>query len=254
VKLEGRIALVTGASAGIGSGVCAALAAAGVEGVVVHYRNNLAGAEATAAEAERLGAKTALVKADLQLEAEAVALVDRAVEVFGRLDVLVNNAATRVAIPFEDVAAVTTDAFKSVLEVNLLAPFWCAQRAQPHLAATHGAIVNVASIAGLRAEGSSLPYSVAKAGLIHLTRGLARSWAPDIRVNAVAPGRIDTPGFAQIYGEDAAAELDEAVGSTTPMGRVGRPEDVAAVVVALATSDFVTGEIVTIDGGRSLVY
>jgi NAD(P)-dependent dehydrogenase (short-subunit alcohol dehydrogenase family) len=254
VDLAGRIAVVTGASAGIGRAVCIALARAGVAGVVVHYGNNLDGAKATASEVEGLGVRAHIVRAELRGEEAAHAVVDSAVREFGSLDMLVNNAATRLAVPFENVADLTTDAWNSVLAVNLLAPFWCSQRAQPHLERARGAIVNVGSVAGIRAEGSSLPYSVAKAGLLHLTRGLARGYAPHIRVNAVAPGRIDTPGFAGIYGADAAAALDEGIAATTPLGRVGRPEDVAAVVLSLLTADFLTGETVVVDGGRSLLY
>jgi 3-oxoacyl-[acyl-carrier protein] reductase len=254
VDITGRTALVTGGATGLGRAVSAALGRAGASTVIVHFDSSSDAAEAIVGELIEGGTHAVALQADLGVPEQARELVRRAGAVSGGLDILVNNAATRVAIPYEEVDALTEEVWDRVLGVNLLGPFYVSQSARPFLRTSGGAIVNVASIAGLRAVGSSIPYSVAKAGLIQLTRSLARAFAPDVRVNAVAPGRIDTDGYGKLVGEAAIARHDRDVVARTPLGRVAQPDDVAQTVLSFVTSDFVTGETLVVDGGRSLLY
>jgi ketoreductase RED2 len=240
--LEGQVAIVTGSSSGIGAAVAADLAAAGVR-VVLNSSSSVA---AGTALAESLtGAWYA--QADISDETQARDLVAATVERFGRLDILVNNAGTTEVIPHHDLAAATPDVWRRIFEVNVLGTWMVTAAAAPHLAADGGgSVVNITSIAGIRPTGSSIPYAVSKAALNHLTVLLANVLGPDVRVNAVAPGLVDTP-----WTEDWDLQRSY-VQANAPLRRSGTPEDVSAVVMGLLRSAYVTGEIVLVDGGLHL--
>jgi ketoreductase RED2 len=239
-----RVALVTGSTSGIGEAVVRRLAAAGTRVVVNSTKSVEAGHNIVAA----LGAANAhYVQGDIADAGDAVRMVAEAVERFGRLDVLVNNAGTTVRIPHHDFEAASPEVFRRLFEVNVIGTWQVTVAAMPHLQATGaGAIVNVSSLAGVRPTGSSIPYAVSKAALNHLTALLANVAGPQVRVNAVAPGLVDTPWTADW------TDLHEAIKVMAPMGRSAVPEDVAEVVETLVNSTYVTGQVWVIDGGLGL--
>ncbi|MFC9797068.1 SDR family NAD(P)-dependent oxidoreductase [Streptomyces sp. NPDC057695] len=242
---DDRVALVTGSSSGIGAAVARRLAEAGYRVVVNSARSVEAG--------ERLAAElpgAVYLQADVSDEAQATALVERAVETLGRLDLLVNCAGTTRFIPHDDLEAASPEVWRHLYDVNVIGVWQTVTAAVPHLRKTRGAVVNVSSQAGVRPGGSSIPYAVSKAAVNHLTRLLAKTLGPDIRVNAVAPGLIDTPWFDGVDGADAAkAHVSEVV----PLRRVGRAEDIAGAVHDLAHSSYITGEVLLVDGGGHLL-
>jgi NAD(P)-dependent dehydrogenase (short-subunit alcohol dehydrogenase family) len=173
---------------------------------------------------------------------------------FGRLDVLVNNAGTTHHIPHRELESLTDEVWEDIIRVNLRGAFHCARAAGPELRQTRGAIVNVASIAGWRASGSSIVYGVSKAGLIQLTRNLALALAPEVRVNSVSPGLVATRWFRQKYGEDAAQAQEQFMAEHTPLGEVATAEHVAQAVMGFLGMDLVTGENLIVDGGVHVGY
>jgi ketoreductase RED2 len=209
--LEGKVAIVTGSASGIGAAV-----------------------------ARRFGAEGASVVVN------SVRSVDAGREQFGHLDVLVNNAGTTEVIPHADLDAAGLDVWRKIFEVNVFAPWLLSRSAVPALRQSRGNIINVTSIAGVRPTGSSIPYAASKAALNHMTLLLANALGPDVRVNAVAPGLIDTPWTADW---DAVRAY---VRATAPMARSGTPEDVAEVALMLAVAEYVTGEVILVDGGMAL--
>jgi NAD(P)-dependent dehydrogenase (short-subunit alcohol dehydrogenase family) len=188
-------------------------------------------------------------QADVGDPAQARALIDEVVSGHRRLDILVNNAGTTRVIPHTDLEAATPEIWAELYRVNVIAPFVLTTAAAPHLGAAPGGgvVVNVGSLAGVRPTGSSIPYASSKAALHHQTRLLAVALAPAIRVNAVAPGLVDTPWTADWHA------VREAVSATAPMRRPAQPDDVAHLVVAQVTSDLTTGEVWVVDGGLGLV-
>ena len=240
--LSGKVALVTGSSSGIGEAVARALAAEGAT-VVVNSATSVAAGEAVAASLP----DASYVRADIADEGQARAMVATTVERHGRLDVLVNNAGTTMVIPHHDVDAVTVDVWRRILDVNLIGTWTVTVAALPHLRASGaGCVVNVTSVAGVRQTGSSIPYAASKVALNHLTRLLANVTGPEVRVNAVAPGLIDTP-WTETWDV-----IREAVRTNSPLRRSGTPEDVAAAVLALVHSPYQTGDVVIVDGGLHL--
>lgn len=252
MELAGKAAIVTGSASGVGRETALMLAQQGCH-VLINYSRSSAEAEATASAVEALGVRTALVKADVANDAECRAMVETALKAFGRLDVLVNNAGTTTFIEHGDLDAVQDDDWERILAVNLKGPFQCVRAAKSALAAHgQGAVVNVSSIAGIRAIGSSIPYCASKAALNNLTISLARALAPAIRVNAVAPGFITGRWLEQGLG--ARYELiKKANEKRAPLGRVCEPRDVAKAILSLITgSDLVTGQILPVEGGMLL--
>ena len=236
-----RVALVTGSSSGIGAEVARRLAGEGMHVVV----NSRASVEAGQAVAQEVGGS--YLQADVGDPAAARELVARVVDAHGRLDVLVNNAGTTQVIPHADLAAATPEVWRHLYEVNVIAPFVLVTAAEQALrAAAPGCVVNVSSLAGVRPVGSSIPYAASKAALNHSTRLLAATLGPDVRVNAVAPGLVDTPWTADWDG------VREYVHAQAPMRRSASPADVAEVVLGLVRSSYVTGEVVVVDGGLGL--
>lgn len=239
---EHRVALVTGSSSGIGAAVARRLTAQGMR-VVLNSARSVAEGEELAASLP--GAH--YVQADISIEDQAHALVDAAVDRFGRLDVLVNNAGTTRIIPHTDLASATPDVWRSILDVNVIGTWQTTVAAVPHLRATGaGSVVNISSIAGSRPAGSSIPYAVSKAAINQMTRLLAAALGPEIRVNAVAPGLIDTEWTVEL------TEPRKQVPAIAPMGRLGTVDDVAQAVTSLVDAHYTTGEVVLVDGGVHL--
>jgi pteridine reductase len=243
-SLDGRTALVTGGARRVGAAIARRLHAAGAN-VVLHYRDSAADADALAAALNATRPKSAAtVKAELLAPIAPRALVAAAIDAFGALDLLVNNASTFFPVA---IGAVEGSHWDELIGSNLRAPLFISQEAAPHLAERRGAIVNIVDIHAERPLKGYPVYSVAKAGLAALTRSLAIELAPAVRVNGVAPGAIAWPEDGQF---DAAER--ERILSSTPLARIGAPEDIAQAVHFLACAPYVTGQIVAVDGGRSL--
>lgn len=239
MELAGRVALITGAGRRLGRAIAIGLAQAGCD-VAVHFHASADGAEQTAQEIRRAGRRAELVAADLRDASAAQGLPDRAAAALGRLDILVNSAAIMQRVEF---ASITPEQWRTALELNLTAAFFTAQGAAPHLRAGRGKIVNVADIAAFEVWPAYLPLNVSKAGVVMLTRGLARVLAPEVTVNAVAPGAVLPPDD---WPEAARAHLAQ----TTPLGRLGAPGDVVSAVRFLLEQDYLTGVVLPVDGGR----
>jgi ketoreductase RED2 len=238
---NGEVVIITGSSSGIGAATARAFAATGA-GVVINSSTSVAQGEAVAAALP----DACYVQGDITDPAAAQRLVDTALERWGRLDTLINNAGTTALIPHHDLEAATIDVWRRIFEVNVFGTWTMTVAAMPALRQAKGSVVNVASVAGLRPTGSSIPYAASKAALNHMTVLLAKVVGPDVRVNAVAPGLVDTPWTADW---DFVREVVQQV---TPLKRSGQPEDVAEVILALARAAYVTGQVVAVDGGLSI--
>ena len=249
MEVRGKVALVTGSGTGVGRATALMLGALGCD-VAVNYSRSRRAAEETAAEVEKLGVRARAFRADVALDADCRSLVNDTVNHFGRLDVLVNNAGTTVFVPHANLEGISDEDWTRLNDVNLKGPFQCARAAKSALEADGGGeIINVSSVAGLAGVGSSIPYCTSKAGLNVLTVILARTLAPSIRVNAVAPGFITGRWLAEGLG-DAYETLKKGMEGRAPLGKVCDPEDVAAAIVSLITgSDLVTGQVLPVDGG-----
>ena len=242
--MQGKVALVTGGARRVGAAIVRQLHAAGAN-VLVHYRDSEA--EAAKLESELNAARpksAAKVKAELLAPVAPRALVAAALERFGRLDLLVNNASSFFPVPVGEMEA---SHWEELVGANLRAPLFIAQQAAPELAKNEGAIVNIVDIHAERPLKGYALYSIAKAGLAAMTRSLAVELAPAIRVNGVAPGAIAWPADGQFEDAERARIV-----ATTPLGRTGSPEDIARAVQFLACAPFVTGQILAVDGGRSI--
>jgi len=240
VQLEGKAALVTGAGTRIGQAIAIGLAESGCD-VAIHYHGSAEGAAATAQAVRKAGRRAELLHADLSDAAAAHALADQAARALQRLDVLVNSAAIMVRQPIE---TVTPESWDRTLNVNLRATFFVSQGAVPHLRRAKGKIVNIADLAGLEPWPAYIPHSVSKAGVVMLTKALARALAPDIAVNAIAPGAVLMP-------DDWDEQSRDHIRATSPLARLGLPADVvAAVRFLLAGTDYATGTVLVVDGGR----
>jgi pteridine reductase len=240
-RLLNRVALVTGAGKRIGRAVALRLAAEGAD-VVVHYGKSQGEAQELVKEIERSGRRAVAFGADL-LDVVAIKnLIMQAAGHFGRLDILVNNAANFLETKFLETNERTWD---SSLDTNLKAPFFCSQAAAPYLEKSgDGAVINFADIGGLMGWKDFLPHSVSKAGVIMMTRVLAKEMAPKVRVNAIAPGTITMAGDPSEWEEDFARRA--------PLMRSGRPEEITDAVMYLIEAKFVTGHVLVVDGGRTL--
>jgi 3-oxoacyl-[acyl-carrier protein] reductase len=254
MDLKGKVAIVTGGGTGIGHAVSLRLAKAGARAVVVNYSRSEDDAKATAGELEALGSEALVHQADISDESAVKAMIAATTKRYGRLDVLVNNAGTTHFIPHPDLDALTDDVWNDILNVNLKGTFYCCRAAAPELRKAKGAIVNIASIAGHRATGSSLVYGVSKAGVLQLTRGLAMALAPDVRVNSVSPGLVSTRWFRKRFGEEAADAQETSFAAITPLGAIANPDHVAQAVMALVENDVITGQDLVVDGGKNIGY
>ena len=238
MDLRGRVALVTGAGIRVGRALAVALGGEGMT-VAVHYHESDAGAQETARMIERAGGKASLVTADLT-GTTAARLIDDVVRQHNGLDVLVNSSAVMERTPLGEV---TPEQWDAMMALNLRAPFLLAQAAAPHLARARGAIVNIADLAAFETWPAYIPHGISKAGVVYMTRALARTLAPDVRVNGIAPGAVLLPDQ---WNDDDAAKLRES----TPLQRLGSPDDVVGAMLYLLRADYVTGEIIIVDGGR----
>ncbi len=235
------VALVTGGGVRVGRAIALALARSGYN-LLVSYNSSPAGAAEVAAAAQRMQRRAHATRADLSRARDVAALARTAAERYGRLDLLVNSAASFAP---GDVLEVTADEWDTVMALNLKAPFLLVRETAGLLRASRGSIVNIVDLSALRPWPSHPHHSVSKAGLLHLTRVLARALAPEVRVNAIAPGYVLPPEH------HTAAEI-ERTRQQIPLGRVGAPEDVADAVRFLARADYVTGEVIVVDGGLGL--
>jgi NAD(P)-dependent dehydrogenase (short-subunit alcohol dehydrogenase family) len=239
-KLSRQVALITGAAKRIGRSIALRLAADGAD-VVVNYATSKVEADAVVGEIRAMGRRAIAVRADVSKRAEVQQLFAAAQAEFGRLDILVNNAGMFFAAKFEDL---TDDQWDRIMDANLKSQFLCAQAAAPIMKRQgRGRIINLSSLGGILPWPAYTHYCVSKAAAIMLTKCLARALGPEILVNSVAPGTIQFPGEAP----------DEDYIQRVPLHRTGTGEDIAEAVAYLATSDFVTGQVIAVDGGRSLV-
>ena len=246
MSIEGRAAIITGGGTGVGRATALGLARLGVS-VAVNYSRSADEAAATARDCEAEGVEAVALQADVASNASVVAMVEQAAAALGRVDYLVNSAGTTVFVDHPDLDALTEAAWQRVMGVNLVGAFYATRACAPHMrTAGAGAVVNVSSVAGITGAGSSIPYAASKGALNTMTRSLARALAPEVRVNAVAPGIIDTR-----WVDDRREFLDAAV-EKTPLRRAAVAEDIAESVIHLLQSTFTTGEVLVIDGGISL--
>jgi 3-oxoacyl-[acyl-carrier protein] reductase len=243
-----KAALVTGAATGIGAAAVAALARAGFD-VALNYSASEAAARETAARAEKLGARTLLVRCDVSNEAGVRAMLKNVERAFGRLDVLVNNAGTTAAWKPKDLDTLSLEEWDRVFAVNVRGLFQVTRAAVPLLRQSKGCVVNTASIVGLRPGPQPLPYAASKAAVVNLTKTLAWNLGPDIRVNAVAPGWMEGDWMKRML-KDKYDDLMEKRAKATPLRRVVTADDVAETMMSLIQANrFVTGEVIVIDGG-----
>lgn len=236
-----KVALVTGGAIRLGRAITLGLAEAGYD-VAIHYHSSRGPAEETARTVEALGRRAVVIQADLSQGAGAGALVAAVSEAYGRLDLLINSAASFEQRDLLDVDEAEWDA---VMALNLRGPFLTVREAADLLGAAEGSVVNMVDLSAFQPWVGYPHHSVSKAGLMHLTRILARVMAPRVRVNAIAPGAVLPP--ADFSDADRTREL-----ARTPVGHLGSPEDIVRTVLFLAASPFITGEVVVVDGGRSL--
>jgi ketoreductase RED2 len=242
-RLDGQVAIVTGSSSGIGEATARRLAGLGANVVV----NSSSSIEAGTAVADSLPTESLYVRADISDQSQCDELITTTVERFGQLDVLVNNAGWTTRVPHGDLEALTDEIFRRTFEVNVFGTWWLTKAAMPHLRqSTNANVVTITSIAGLRPIGSSIAYAMSKAALNHLTLLLAKSCAP-VRVNAVAPGLVATPWTSQWEDQHAS------IAATAPLHRSATPDDCAEAVIGLIRSTYVTGHVVVVDGGTTLV-
>jgi len=238
--LKNRVALVTGSAKRLGRAVALRLAREGAD-VAIHYHASEAAARETVSDVEKLGHHGIALAADLGSVSEIQRLFQQTFDHFGRLDILVNNAGTFFPVEF---AELTEEQWDRIMDTNLKSQFLCAQAAAPIMKRQgRGRIINLSSLGGILAWPKFTHYCVSKAGVIMLTRCLARALAPEILVNSVAPGTIQFPG--ELPDEDYIWRV--------PLHRVGDGDDVANAVAYLTTADFVTGQVLVVDGGRALV-
>ncbi len=245
-KLAGKVALITGGGTGIGRATALLLAGQGAD-IAVNYSRSKEDAEKTVADIEALGRSAIAVRANVAEDASCRVMIDTVVTELGRLDILVNNAGTTRMVPLDDLEGLTEEDWDTIMGVNVKGTFFCCRAAIPRMKANGGGqIVNTASIAGTTGQGSSIAYSASKAAIICMTQSLAVSQAPDIQVNAVSPGLVETR-WVKGWEENNAGHA-----RGTPMQRNATAEDVADAILGLIISPFVTGQNLVVDGGRSL--
>jgi 3-oxoacyl-[acyl-carrier protein] reductase len=248
-QLTGKIAVVTGAAVGIGRAIAVAYGREGAK-VVVNYSRSRNEADETAALVKKAGGEPLVVQADVSQDAQARAMVDKTLDAFGRIDLLVNNAGITAFVDFADLDGLTDDVWDRLYQVNVKGTFFCCRAvAAPMKKQGRGRIINLASVAGLSPMGSSIAYCCSKAAVVQLSKCLAKTLGPEIQVNVIAPGFI-----AETRWNVGRPNLDATVAKVAqgaPLKRVGAPEDIADAALFLATrGDFMTGDVMVVDGGR----
>lgn len=240
MTLEGKVALITGAAVRVGRTIALELAQRKAK-VVVHYHTSEREAREVVSIIEEAGQQAVALRADLSQSQRVETLVSESLRAFGRIDILVNNAAIFYRTPFLSMGEEDWDKH---LDLNLKGVFLCCKAVAPVMVAQgSGRIINIADVAGVRPWADYVPYCVSKAGVIALTQGLAKALAPTVLVNAVAPGTV-------LFPENYTEEDKEKVRAAIPLGREGTPEDIARAVAFLAESDYMTGAVIPVDGGR----
>ncbi len=243
---NGRVALVTGSTSGIGKSIAEKLARDGFS-VAFHSRNSVSEGKHLAA----LYKHASYTQADLSKEEQTKSLISEVIEKHGRLDVLVNNAGINSTIPHAELKAATADIWRSLYEVNVIAVWTLIAEAEQALRESSlsdrpSCILNISSHAGVRPKGASIPYAASKAALNHMTKLLALNLSPEIRVNAIAPGLVHTPMTEKWF------DAHNLWKDKSPMGRGAQPEEIADIASMLISSDYITGEIIMSDGGLNL--
>ena len=248
MRLQGKVALVTGGGTGIGQAVCLALAREGC-GVAVNFASSEREAKEVVRQVEARGAPAVALKADVSHDDQVRAMVAEVAAKLGGLDILVNNAGFTKRVPHRQMDLLDEATFTQILGVNIKGPFYCVRAAVPHMVARGGGcIVNITSDSAYHGDGSSIVYCATKAALANMTKAWARAFAPEIHVNAVAPGFVDT-GFV-----NWEAGVIEQAAQRNPMGRITTVEDVAgAVLFFIADAPHITGESLLVDGGETVV-
>lgn len=241
MNLAGRVALVTGAGQRVGRALAVALGKERMQ-VAVHYNSSADGARATQEMIEAAGGKATIFQSDLTSPREPAELVRKVAAAFGSLAVVVNSAAVMERTL---IGTVTSQVWDDIFALNLRAPFLVSQAAAPLMKSDGGAIVNIADLAAFENWPAYVPHSISKAGVVKMTSSLARALAPEIRVNAIAPGAVLLPSSWN-------AEAGDRLASTTPLRRLGTPDDVVEAMLYLLGSDYVTGETLIVDGGRHI--
>jgi 3-oxoacyl-[acyl-carrier protein] reductase len=245
VELTGKVAFVTGGSGDVGGAIAKALAESGVN-VAVSYIGDADRASGTVEAVKSLGRRSLPVQLDQRDPKSIEACVETVMGKLGGIDILVNNAAWNIGIPFSDLDALTADIWDRVLETNLRGPFLLTKAFAAELRRHKtGRVVNIASLAGIRPGGSSMAYATSKAALIHLTRCLAVALAPDVTVNCVAPGLVEGTRMAERVPE----EMKRSVRRQVVLGRTASAEDIAQMVVTFCRAESVTGQTIVVDGG-----
>lgn len=246
MDLKNKVALVTGGGTGIGQATSMELAKRGAT-VIVNYSRSQSDADETVQRINSAGGRAIAISADVSRDEEVKALVQTAVQHFGTVDLLINNASITRHIPVDDLEMVTDEVWDKLFDVNVKGMFYCARATVPYMKKNkQGSIVNIGSIAGQSGMGSSLPYAVSKAAVHGLTKSLARALAPDIRVNCIAPGTVATRWWAG--REDQMNQL----APNLLLQRIATPEDIASMVCSILEQESITGQIITVDGGQSL--
>jgi 3-oxoacyl-[acyl-carrier protein] reductase len=247
-KLKGKVAVVTGASKGIGASIALHLAAEGAS-VVVNYATSRQGADRVVGEISKAGGKAVAVQADVSKQAEVKRLFDETLKAFGRVDVLVNNAGIYDFAPIEEV---TAEHFHKQFDLNVLGLLFATQEAAKHIGPEGGSIINISSVVSTFTPPNGSVYSATKAAVDAITRSLSKELGPRrIRVNAVNPGMVETEGTAAAGITNEESEFKQRTIASTPLGRVGQPQDIAPAVVFLASNDsgWITGEFLAAAGG-----
>ncbi len=254
MDLKGQVAIVTGSATGLGAAVALKLGERGAK-IVVNYTKSVKEAEQTAAQARSKDIEAIVVQGDVGSDADCQRIVKETVAKWGRVDILVNNAGTTKFADHADLDALSGDDFLHIYKINVVGAYQMIRACRPHMKKQgYGAIVNVSSIAGVMGVGSSVAYAASKGALNTLTKSLARSLAPEIRVNAVCPGFIGTRWFSDRFDEGHYAKIVEHAKRSTPLNRAGTPEDVADAVVFLCAegAQHITGETLLSDAGHHL--
>ena len=251
--MEERVAIVTGASSGIGAATAVMLAERGVR-VVVNYAGNATGAEEVVAACRAAGAEAAAVQGDIADDAACRAIAKAATDRWGRIDVLVNNAGTTVSADARDLDALSADDFRRLYDVNLIGAYQMTRAALHSLrAGGRGSVVNTSSIAGITGLGSSIAYAASKGALNTMTLALARSLAPEVRVNAVCPGFVDSAWWARRHDEATIEKMRKRSASAALLRRTAPSREVAEAVILFAIgSPSITGQLLVIDNGMTL--
>ncbi|HMC54448.1 MAG TPA: SDR family oxidoreductase [Gemmatimonadaceae bacterium] len=239
MELQAKVALVTGAGIRVGRVLALTLAQGGAR-VAVHYNSSDGDARETVRRITANGGTAELFQADLSAPGGSRSLIQSVVERMGALDILVNSAAVMVRTPFGEI---TRQQWDDIFALNLAAPFFLSQEAAPILKRARGAIVNIADLAAYETWPAYIPHGLTKGGIVQMTRALARVMAPEVRVNAIAPGTVLLP-------EDMSQRESTHLVETTPLKRNGTPEDVASAMMFLLRAEYITGETIIVDGGR----